>query len=125
MLGLCWKWGLPLCGLSVYVNHKDCKIKKNAPEQLGPKRRYRHMQHHHFSLIPMTNRYRHRFDFDIGYLVKSPCRECLDRDLFPGCMETCLPLDKIRTVLANSVSCSRSYTSVESNAIFQGSRDES
>jgi len=28
--------GLPLCGLSVYGNHKDSKIKKNAPDQLGP-----------------------------------------------------------------------------------------
>ena len=83
------------------------------------------MQYHPLAQILMTNRYRHRFDFDIGYLVKSPCRECLDRDLFPGCMETCLPLDKIRTVLANSVSCSRSYASVESKAIFQDSRDES
>ena len=82
------------------------------------------MKNQHDALILMTNRYRHRFDFDIGYLVKSPCRECLDRDFFPGCMDSCLPLDKIRTVLANSVSCSRSYTSMESNAIYQGSREE-
>ena len=92
---------------------------------MGPQRRYRHMQYPYVSAIQMTNKYRHRFDFDIGYLVKSPCRECLDRDLFPGCMNSCLPLDKIRTVLANSISCSRSYTSMESKAIFQDSRDES
>lgn len=76
------------------------------------------------SLIPMTNNYRHRFDFDIGYLVKSPCRECTDRILFPDCMDNCLPLDKIRTVLANSISCSRSYPSTESHAIFQESREK-
>jgi hypothetical protein len=70
------------------------------------------------SLTPMANNYRHRFDFDIGYLVRSPCRECIDRHLFPDCMNTCLPLDKIRTALANSVSCSRAYSSVESSAIF-------
>ena len=72
----------------------------------------------------MTNNYRHRFDFDIGYLVKSPCRECIDRHLFPECMDGCLPLDRIRTVLANSVSCSRSQTSLESRAIYLGSRDD-
>ena len=77
------------------------------------------------TLTPMANKYRHRFDFEIGYLVKSPCRECLDRDLFPNCMDACLPLDKIRTVLANSISCSRVHTSLESNAIYQGSRDDS
>ena len=75
-------------------------------------------------LTPMANNYRHRFDFDIGYLVKSPCRECTDRFLFPDCMDGCLPLDKIRTVLANSISCSRSFSSAESHAIFQGSKDE-
>ena len=70
-------------------------------------------------ITPMANNYRHRFDFDIGYLVKSPCRECADRYLFPDCMDGCLSLDKIRTVLANSISCSRSYSSVDSHAIFQ------
>jgi hypothetical protein len=72
----------------------------------------------------MANKYIHRFDFDIGYLVKSPCRECIDRYLFPDCMHSCLPLDRIRAVLANSVSCSRSHASVESDAIFQESKDE-
>ena len=72
----------------------------------------------------MANNYKHRFDFDIGHLVKSPCRECIDRYLFPNCMDDCLPLDKIRRVLATSVSCSRSYSSIESFAIFQESRNE-
>ena len=82
------------------------------------------MTHRIVSMITMANKYRHRFDFDIGYLVKSPCRECIDRYLFPDCMNNCIALDKIRTVLANSVSCSRSFSSVESHAIFQESRDE-
>jgi len=76
------------------------------------------------SLTTMANKYRHRFDFDIGYLVKSPCRECIERYLFPDCMDSCISLDKIRTVLANSVNCSRSYSSVESHAIFQEPRDD-
>jgi hypothetical protein len=72
----------------------------------------------------MAINYRHRFDFDIGYLVKSPCRQCVDRYLFPDCMENCISLDKIRTVLANSVSCSHPSASIESCAIFQESRKE-
>jgi hypothetical protein len=83
------------------------------------------MRNFTFASIDMANNYKHRFDFDIGYLVKSPCRECLDRDLFPGCMDTCHPLDRIRRVLANSISCSRSYGSMESNAIYQGAKDDS
>ena len=82
------------------------------------------MNHQFVSLTSMANNYRHRFDFDIGYLVKSPCRGCIDRYLFPDCMDSCIALDKIRSVLANSVSCSRSYSSVESCAIFQESRDD-
>ncbi|WP_419655375.1 hypothetical protein Dvar_44560 [Desulfosarcina variabilis str. Montpellier] len=72
----------------------------------------------------MANNYRHRFDFDIGYLVKSPCRECVDRYLFPDCMDTCIPLDRIHTALTTSVSCSRSHSSLESHAIFQEINDE-
>ena len=72
----------------------------------------------------MANHYRHRFDFDIGYLVKSPCRECIDRYLFPDCMDGCIVFDRIRGVLANCVSCSRSHSPVESCAIFQESRDD-
>lgn len=76
------------------------------------------------SLTPMANSYRHRFDFDIGHLVKSPCRECVNRHIFPDCMDGCLSLDKIRTVLANSISCSRSYSSMDSHAIFQETKEE-
>ncbi|MEE4112415.1 MAG: hypothetical protein V2I40_06340 [Desulfobacteraceae bacterium] len=80
------------------------------------------MNYHNVSLISMENKYRHRFDFDIGYLVKSPCRECVDRYLFPDCMDDCNSLDKIRRVLANSISCSRSYSAVESHAILHEPR---
>jgi hypothetical protein len=45
----------------------------------------------------------HNFDFDIGYLVKSPCRDCLNRDDLPNCIQGCEILDKIQTVLADSI----------------------
>ncbi len=51
---------------------------------------------------------RYRFDFEIGYLVRSPCKECASRDDFPRCAETCKILDRIQAVLSEAISCSRS-----------------
>jgi hypothetical protein len=48
-----------------------------------------------------------RFDFDIGYLVKSPCKACQDRDAFPRCIDACDILERIHTVMAESISCAR------------------
>jgi len=49
----------------------------------------------------------YRFDFEIGYLTKSPCRECEKRKDFPDCMEDCSRLDKIHTILCEAISCSK------------------
>ncbi len=43
------------------------------------------------------------FDFDIGYLVKSPCRDCVSREVLPNCIEGCEILDQIQTVLADTI----------------------
>jgi len=51
--------------------------------------------------------FKYRFDFEIGYLVKSPCRGCDRRPLFPKCIKTCRILDDIHTVMAESVSCTK------------------
>jgi len=51
--------------------------------------------------------FEYRFDFEIGYLVKSPCRDCEERPLFPKCIDGCRILNDIHTVMAESVSCSR------------------
>ena len=51
--------------------------------------------------------FKYRFDFEVGYLVKSPCRGCDQRPLFPQCIQTCRILDDIHTVMAESVSCTR------------------
>lgn len=51
--------------------------------------------------------YKFRFDFDVGTLVKSPCKNCKDRDEFPECMTECKWLDRIQTVLAGTRSCTR------------------
>jgi hypothetical protein len=56
---------------------------------------------------PASRRPNHRFDFEIGHLVKSPCKGCDQRDAFPGCDESCKTLDKIHSMLCDSVSCTK------------------
>ena len=55
----------------------------------------------------------HNFDFNIGHLVKSPCKACATRTDFPGCMEDCELLDQIQTVLSDSISCANNYSVAE------------
>ena len=50
---------------------------------------------------------KYRFDFEIGYLSKSPCKECACKRNFPGCEDDCQILDRIHTVLSEVVSCSK------------------
>lgn len=52
---------------------------------------------------------RYRFDFEVGYLIKSPCRECQSDSRLPGCADDCVVLEKIQTILAESISCTRRY----------------
>jgi len=56
---------------------------------------------------PLVQKLNYRFDFEIGTLVKSPCRLCRHRPLFPRCMRTCQLLDEIHGILAEAVSCTR------------------
>jgi len=55
----------------------------------------------------------HNFDFNIGHLVKSPCKDCSTRENFPGCIEECAVLDQIQTVLSDSISCANNYSAAE------------
>ena len=47
-----------------------------------------------------------KFDFEAGYLTRSPCKECGTRSQFPACMNNCSLLDKIHSHLVNVISCS-------------------
>jgi hypothetical protein len=55
---------------------------------------------------------RDRFDFEIGYLVKSPCKECLYRDSLPKCSDECSLLDRIQVFLSRGVSCTGKSPSI-------------
>lgn len=61
--------------------------------------------------------HRKMLDFEIGYLVKSPCKGCPDRYRFPACTAACDVLDRIQSVLAQTVSSTRSYSDMESFSI--------
>ena len=58
-----------------------------------------------------------KFDFEVGYLVKSPCRNCQTRDKFPGCMDSCGVIGAIQTALSNSVASIRSFAPLETYAL--------
>ena len=49
------------------------------------------------------------FDFDIGYLVQSPCRGCDQSEDLPICSQACLLLDRIRGLLADVVPCTQRW----------------
>ena len=44
------------------------------------------------------------FDFEIGYLTKSPCIECEHKANLPKCHKDCPVLDRIQTTLAKGIS---------------------
>ncbi|MDJ0989094.1 MAG: hypothetical protein QNI85_03705 [Desulfobacterales bacterium] len=48
-----------------------------------------------------------KFDFDIGYLVRSPCRSCSDIAKLPTCSKACAQLERVQTLLADSIACTR------------------
>jgi hypothetical protein len=53
------------------------------------------------------------FDFEIGYLVKSPCRDCVTQGKLPDCIQGCEILDQIQTVLADSIPSEKSISALE------------
>jgi hypothetical protein len=58
-----------------------------------------------------------KLDFEVGYLVKSPCHGCSRRNELPGCARSCKILRRIQVILAESVSCTRHYSTLESSAL--------
>ncbi len=50
----------------------------------------------------ITNR--DRFDFEIGYLTRSPCLGCENKSQLPKCHIDCPILDQIQTTLARGIS---------------------
>lgn len=55
-----------------------------------------------------------KFDYEIGYLVKSPCRNCSTYAKFPDCMDRCTVLDRVQNALSDSLSSVNNYSAAES-----------
>jgi len=55
-----------------------------------------------------------KFDYEIGYLVQSPCRNCSTYSTFPDCMDRCTVLDRVQTALSDSLSSVNNYSAAES-----------
>ena len=53
------------------------------------------------------------FDFNVGYLVKSPCRDCPMQDKLPDCIDKCEILDKIQTILSESIPSVNNFSCAE------------
>ncbi|MBS3809146.1 MAG: hypothetical protein KGY38_03190 [Desulfobacterales bacterium] len=49
------------------------------------------------------------FDFETGWLAKSPCKECSRINELPECSDECRVLDQIRILLARGVSCTGNH----------------
>ena len=47
---------------------------------------------------------RDRFDFELGYLIQSPCLTCRHQNKRPQCHDDCRRLEQIRTHLARGIS---------------------
>lgn len=56
---------------------------------------------------------RDTFDFEIGYLAESPCKDCPNRDEIPVCLDQCRVLEEIQWRLARGVSCTGSHPIVD------------
>ncbi|PIE74732.1 MAG: hypothetical protein CSA18_03455 [Deltaproteobacteria bacterium] len=50
---------------------------------------------------------RDKFDFEIGYLIASPCRKCEKRDSLPLCHKKCRFLDLVQKKIAGGISSFR------------------
>jgi hypothetical protein len=59
----------------------------------------------------------HRFDIDIGYIKKSPCRECPTKRSLPECSDCCETLSKLQELLVDSIACTHSFSELEEYSI--------
>lgn len=54
----------------------------------------------------LTVKRKSKFDFDCGYIIKSPCRDCRQTKNLPYCSKNCLLLHQVQTRLVGTISSS-------------------
>jgi hypothetical protein len=60
------------------------------------------------------------YDFDIGYLVKSPCRHCEKANFLPGCMSRCNTLKEVQKILSQGMSSSNQFSPDDGSPLSVG-----
>jgi hypothetical protein len=65
-----------------------------------------------------------RFDFELGYLIESPCRSCVYRPSIPNCIDHCQILDSVQTTLAQSVVTTCRFSPLEPYAVLLEDRQK-
>jgi hypothetical protein len=58
------------------------------------------------------------FDFEVGTLLESPCRNCEMRSMLPYCRDHCQLLLDIQTILADAISSGHSVSSSEAYSVM-------
>ena len=60
-----------------------------------------------------------KYDFNIGYIKKSPCRDCSQRNDLPNCSKGCKKLEQIQTLLIGGVSCNNNFSQKEPYSLYR------
>jgi hypothetical protein len=58
-----------------------------------------------------------RFELDVGYIKKSPCRECPTKKSLPECSDCCETLSRLQELLVGSISCTLSFSEMEEYSV--------
>jgi hypothetical protein len=65
-----------------------------------------------------------RFDFELGYLIKSPCKSCVYRPSIPDCIDRCQIMDRVQTTLAQSVVTTCRFSPLEPYSVLLEDRQK-
>ncbi len=78
--------------------------------------------------IDPMNKYRShpkkRFDFELGYLIESPCKSCVYRTSIPDCIDHCRILDRVQTTLAQSIVTTCKFSALEPYSVLLEDRQK-
>ncbi|MGB5159414.1 hypothetical protein [Desulfobacterium sp. N47] len=54
-----------------------------------------------------------KLECQVGYLSKSPCRDCKLKNQLPDCFNNCKIISGLQAVLNDVISCSNNYSELE------------
>lgn len=60
---------------------------------------------------------KNKFDFESGYITKSPCRDCAIKKNLPRCSNHCRKLNQLQNLLIDLISCSNNFTELETYSL--------